>query len=106
MIVRHKYGRLRHKIHQEIIKQKSRLKLFKYDDLTTELIEQKISDDYELIRMLDRENPMTKIHEYGGEWKCPKCECIINKYARYCHYCGQAFVVPKDDSLLGWCPDK
>ena len=106
MIVKHIYGRLMHEVHQDIIKQKNRLEMFKYDDFTTKRIEQKISDGYELIRLMDKENPMHKLHEYGGAWKCPKCEVVVvNQYAKYCHYCGQRFVI-KDESIQGWNAEK
>lgn len=74
----------------------SRLKLFTYDKETSNSILEEIDDYKGLIAILGGQIPVIKLHEYGGDYKCPVCGCVVNKYAKHCHFCGQRFVISSE----------
>lgn len=61
---------------------------------------------------LSKAIPEKKLKEYGGPYKCLRCGCVVNQYAKYCHYCGQRFALndeitkDREDRIEGWCADK
>ena len=43
--------------------------------------------------LIKRDRKVQKIKEYGGDYKCPECGCVVHQFDKFCHYCGQHFYV-------------
>lgn len=96
------------KIKRTISINKNRLEVFKYDEDTLNMLKAEIDYSEKALLVLEKQVPEDKIHEYGGAYKCLRCGCEVNQYAKYCHYCGQRFNVKNTahEGLEGWCAEK
>lgn len=69
---------------------------YKFDpEYLEELREYEYSLRKELV-CLSKAVPENKVKECGGPYKCLRCGCVVNQYAKYCHYCGQRFSLSND----------
>ena len=93
-------------LEEVITRKKARLKLYKYDNEYTKELKTTIEVLGDLIALLKKQAPIEKEHEYGGPYRCSVCGCVVNQYAKYCHYCGQRFKLKSYEGIEGWCPDK
>lgn len=85
------------------------LRKCKYDDEFVRNVREESVWLSKELQVLEKQIPQQKIHEYGGPYKCLRCGCVVNQYAKYCHFCGQRFAVKsatEQEGIEGWCADK
>lgn len=92
---------------QDIELKKKELDRYKYDSVTQYEIKMSIKVLTDLVASLKKQLPVKKVKK-DGLIKCPGCGCEVNRYVKYCHYCGQRMLceIQEQEGVEGWCPDK
>ena len=74
---------------EDIALKRKSLKKYQYDMETTDELNSSIFVQTNLIASLKRQLPVAKLQDNEDTFKCPNCKCVVNRYAMWCHYCGQ-----------------